>query len=251
MTPPRPGHHPGHHTTTARTLPRSHPAPQGAAACPQLPSLQLQPRPSGRCHPPPPAHLPLVDELLQRGALGQQLRQPRLQHHVGQDGQQIVRPTATTATVSHAATSTPQPPSHALPGGGGCPPAKPRTHMVAAAGGRVPQYSSAHSQMLRRARTTAQSGCAASPCHPASPDLRPASPDPPTPALAQHGPAPMQSSFLRGQVSSGMRRRWATAEPYAGQPGVAGKSREERPMSAGPAWRCRSMLRARAASRGR
>lgn len=36
---------------------------------------------------------------------------------------------------------------------------------------------------------------------------------PRTPARPRPGPAPMQSSFLRGHVSSGMRRRSSTAAP--------------------------------------
>lgn len=194
-----------------------------------------------------------MDELLQGSALGEQLGQPRLQHHVGQDGQQVVCPAVTTGTCQpwwpqglvpqhRTGHRSPQPRT--------CPSLpillclaegrSSRTHMAAVVrlwASRVPQYSSAHSQMPRRARTVAQ-GSRQGHCHPRTPAPRP------------HCRSPMHSSFLRGHVSSGMRRRSCTAEAYAGRPGVGGKRREASPMSAGLACRCRSMLRARAASRG-
>lgn len=185
-----------------------------------------------------------MDELLQGRTLGEQLGQPRLQHHVGQDGQQVVCPAVTTGAISHgghrdwcpntglATGPTPALSPRALRGS--C------THMAAVAwlrASRVPQYSSAHSQMPRRARTAAQGGCQAR-RHPQAPALHP------------QRRSPMHSSFLRGQLSSGIRRRSCTAEAYAGRPGPGGKRREASPMSAGLACRCRSMLRARAASRG-
>lgn len=182
-----------------------------------------------------------MDELLQGRTLGEQLRQPRLQHHVGQDGQQVVCAAVTTGAISRAGHKDWRP-NTALASGPTPAPHSPCSLHSHGGRGEAPAVPGAAVLLGTLADAAQGSHCGTG---------RESGPQPPwAPAPRPQRRSPMHSSFLRGQLSSGISRRSCTAEAYAGRPGPGGKRREASPMSAGPACRCRSMLRARAASRG-
>lgn len=145
-----------------------------------------------------------MDELLQGRTLGKQLGQPRLQHHVGQDGQQVVCPAVTTGAISRAGHRDRRPNTCPSLPGLSC------THMAAVARlrpSRVPQYSSAHSQMPRRARTAAQGGRQGR-RHPGPPPRAPSAAHRCTPAsCGDSSPAPSAAGPARPRRTRGARGR--------------------------------------------